>query len=307
MSVKPVPAWLQDPKNRAGFALVISVFSLLAAYGVPGLGGNLSPSVASEVKSFLARAGMGSKGEEISVKEIGSTLGELRPVLLYKRKDGLNTPGVMFAAPGYLFVGRVYEVGSGKEVSRSFFGPRPVTFDTKRIDFKEAHREGAKSPKVVIVEYGDYGCPACAELETAMKAILDNHPYVQRVFKSYPLSAGGRLLAEAAEAASFQGENYFWELHRLFFATDKPGWDKEMTEKWVFAEARKMGVDVERLKKDLSGGEPGKRVSRVQEEFPLSETPTLVVNGEVYVGALPYGKLKEIVTESFKKASARKG
>ena len=37
-----------------------------------------------------------------------------------------------------------------------------------------------------------------------------------------------------------------------------------------------------------------------QAEFPVSQTPTLIVNGEVVVGAVEYGELKSIVEAKLK-------
>jgi len=38
-------------------------------------------------------------------------------------------------------------------------------------------------------------------------------------------------------------------------------------------------------------------VSQDQAEFPVSQTPTLIVNGEVVVGVVGYGDLRRIVEE----------
>ena len=38
-------------------------------------------------------------------------------------------------------------------------------------------------------------------------------------------------------------------------------------------------------------------VSRDQAEFPISQTPTLIINGEIVVGAVEYGELRRIVEE----------
>jgi protein-disulfide isomerase len=41
-------------------------------------------------------------------------------------------------------------------------------------------------------------------------------------------------------------------------------------------------------------------VSRGQAEFPVSQTPTLIVNGEVLGGNFEYGELKTIVEAKLK-------
>ena len=160
-----------------------------------------------------------------------------------------------------------------------------------------AHKRGSDHPKVVIVEYGDYGCEGCAELEKTLAQLLDNYPQVQHVYKHFPLSEGSRYLAEVAEAVSLQGDKYFWEMHKRLFSADKSGWDKKETERFVQAQLREIGLNPRLIEQTLEDGEPRKRVSKDQSEFPISQTPTLVVNGEVVVGALGYRELQAIIGE----------
>jgi protein-disulfide isomerase len=56
-----------------------------------------------------------------------------------------------------------------------------------------------------------------------------------------------------------------------------------------------MGLDPAKVEEAIKSGEPSKRVSRNQSEFPVSQTPTLIVNGEVLSGNFSYGELKTIV------------
>ena len=111
------------------------------------------------------------------------------------------------------------------------------------------------------------------------------------------MSEGSQYLAEVAEAVSLQGEKHFWEMHKRLFSADKSSWDKKETERFVQAQLREIGLNPRLIEQTLEGGEPRKRVSRDQTEFPISQTPTLVVNGEVVVGALGYRELQAIVGE----------
>src|SRR5215510_8482785 len=58
---------------------------------------------------------------------------------------------------------------------------------------------------------------------------------------------------------------------------------------------KRSGLDAEQIEQTLRKGEPRKRVSRDQAEFPVSETPTLIINGEVVGGTLEYGELKTFI------------
>ena len=152
---------------------------------------------------------------------------------------------------------------------------------------------------MVIVEYGDYGCQTCAKLEKVWQPLLDNFPDVQHVYKHFPLSDGSRYLAEVAEAVSLQNEAKFWEIHQRFMSADKGNWDEVATRRFAQVQLKQSGLDPQQIEQTLKEGEPRKRVSRDQAEFPVAQTPTLIVNGEVVVGEVGYGDLKRIVEEKF--------
>jgi protein-disulfide isomerase len=255
-------------------------------------------SVQSEVLSFLDRAGWKPSAERVIVEKIGDRLGITRAVLLSRSKDGVSVPGVMFlVGEKYILVGKLFDSQTGRDVSPELFGKVPIVFDVKRMNLYGAHKRGSDHPKVVIVEYGDYGCEGCRELERTLAQLLDNYPSIQHVYKHFPLSEGSRYLAEVAEAVSLQGEKHFWEMHKRLFSADKSGWDKKETERFVQAQLREIGLNPRLIEQTLENGEPRKRVSSDQSEFPVSQTPTLVVNGEVVVGALGYRELQAIIGE----------
>jgi protein-disulfide isomerase len=66
---------------------------------------------------------------------------------------------------------------------------------------------------VVVIEYGDYECPYCAQTDLLLSGTL-----ATRVFRHFPVVSKhprARMLAHAAEAAALQGA--FWEMHDSLF------------------------------------------------------------------------------------------
>src|SRR5438093_1597125 len=166
------------------------------------------------VLEFLDRAGWKPRSEKVIVEKVSDDLGLARAVLLKKSNDGVSVPGVLFlVGRQYILVGRLFDSQTGRDLSPDLFGRVPITFDVNRLNLNSAHKRGSDHPKVVIVEYGDYGCEGCGELEKTLTQLLDNYPQVQHVYKHFPLSEGSRYLAEVAEAVSLQGEKHFWEMH----------------------------------------------------------------------------------------------
>src|SRR5437867_4793560 len=250
------------------------------------------------VLEFLDRAGWKPKSEKVIVERVGDDLGLARAVLLKKSNDGVSVPGMLFlVGRQYILVGRLFDSQTGRDLSPDLFGRVPITFDVNQLNLKDAHKRGSEHPKVVIVEYGDYGCQSCAKLEKVWQALLDNFPDVQHVYKHFPLSDGSRYLAEIAEAVSLRNEAKFWQIHQRFMSVDKTNWDEKETKRFAHVTLKQSGLDPEQIEQTLRKGEPGKRVSRDQAEFPVSQTPTLIINSEVVVGAIEYGDLKRIVAE----------
>jgi len=219
-------------------------------------------------------------------------------VLLKKSNDGVSVPGVLFlVGRQYILVGRLFDSQTGRDLSPELFGKVPITFDVNRLNLNSAHKRGSKQPKVVIVEYGDYGCQGCAKLEKIWQPLLDNFPDVQHVYKHFPLSDGSRYLAEVAETVYLQNEAKFWEIHQRFMSVDKSNWDEDETKRFAHVQLKQIGLDPQLIEQTLRKGEPGKRVSRDQAEFPVTQTPTLIVNGELVVGEVGYGDLERIVEQ----------
>jgi protein-disulfide isomerase len=248
------------------------------------------------VLQFLDRAGWKPPAEKVVVEKIGRDLGLARAVLLKKSNDGMSVPGVLFmVGREYILVGRLFDVQTGRDLSPELFGRVPVTVDLNRLNLHNAHKRGSERPKVVIVEYGDYGCQSCARLEKVWQLLLDKFPDVQRVYKHFPLSEGSRYLAEIAEAVSLHDESKFWEIHQRFMSVDKGSWDEKETRRFAHAQLKQIGLDPAKIEEALRRGEPSKRVSRNQAEFPVSQTPTLIINGEVLGSNFSYDELKTIV------------
>jgi hypothetical protein len=252
----------------------------------------------SRVLEFLDRAGWKPRSEKVIVEKVGDGLGLARAVLLKKSNDGVSVPGVLFlVGRQYILVGRLFDSQTGRDLSPELFGKVPITFDVNRLNLNSAHKRGSKQPKVVIVEYGDYGCQGCAKLEKIWQPLLDNFPDVQHVYKHFPLSDGSRYLAEVAETVYLQNEAKFWEIHQRFMSVDKSNWDEDETKRFAHVQLKRIGLDPQRIDQTLRNGEPAKRVSRDQAQFPVTQTPTLIVNGEVIVGELGYGDLERIVEQ----------
>jgi len=154
--------------------------------------------------------------------------------------------------------------------------------------------KGNPRAPVTVVVFSDFQCPYCARVEPTLKQV--EAAYGDKVrfawkHKPLPFHANALPAAEAAEAAREQGK--FWPMHDKMFAAQQE-LSPAAYERW----ARELGLDLNRFKAALASG---RHKARIQEDdaqagrLGIDGTPTLVVNGEKVVGAVPFENLKAVI------------
>ncbi len=144
---------------------------------------------------------------------------------------------------------------------------------------------GPASAQLTIVEYSDFQCPYCAQLDPVLTRVLAANPQDLRlVYRHYPLNIHdkARTAAQAAEAAGVQGK--FWEMHDALFASQDTWTNMTMDDfvAWLSAQAKTLGLDVVKFNADLVAPEIVKKVQDAQvagENLGLPGTPFLMMNG----------------------------
>ena len=152
-------------------------------------------------------------------------------------------------------------------------------------------RRGSADADVVLVEYSDFQCPYCVRSHKAIRKLMEGRDDVALVYKHLPLSMHPAALpaALAAEAAAEQGR--FWEMHDALFALGRGIGDGVEAKDVVPAEgpvhyeaqARKIGLDVERYRADYRSELVRGRVEADEaeaERLGVRGTPTFLLGGE---------------------------
>ena len=131
---------------------------------------------------------------------------------------------------------------------------------------------------VVVIEYGDYECPYCAQADLLLAELP-----VTRVFRHFPVVSKhprARVLAQAAEAVGMQGA--YWEFHDALYADQG-----RLDPPHLWERVRALGLDLERFEADRRTEAVDERVTR---DFRsgvragVTTTPTLFVDGDSYAG-----------------------
>ncbi len=152
-----------------------------------------------------------------------------------------------------------------------------------------SHVLGSPGAPLTLVEYADFQCSYCAKVQATLEALRAHYgDRLRFVFKPVALTnihPQALLAAQYFEAVSLQSPEKAWQFHDALFANqDKFGED------FFKAEARGLGLDMDRLARDAQGPEVQARLAADEQEFRgfgFTGTPSFLLNGAPIVGARP--------------------
>ena len=154
---------------------------------------------------------------------------------------------------------------------------------------------GSDSPKVTIIEFFDYNCGYCKKSLDAIRELLRSEYDLKISFRDYPiLSPSSRIAAAAALAAKEQGK-YF------LFHSALMNLQGNLDENKIYSTAENLEIDIVKLKEDMNKPEINKILEENEElarKLNIRGTPTFLINGKLYAGALELSKLKAIINQS---------
>jgi protein-disulfide isomerase len=147
------------------------------------------------------------------------------------------------------------------------------------------HKVGEGKSGVVLMEYGDFECPACAQYYPIVKQVKEKYgDQITFQFRHFPLTTIHRnalISSRAAEAAHKQGK--FWEMHDMLYENQE-AWKQSSNPAADFESyAQALGMDVNKFKEDLKSEETNDIVQADLAEakkLNLSSTPTFVIDGK---------------------------
>lgn len=168
------------------------------------------------------------------------------------------------------------------------------------LDAGGSPARGAAKAAVTIVEFSDFECRFCREVQPALKEILENYD-VRLIFKHLPLE-GHRNSLPAARAAYCAGEqDRFWQFHDALFAAgdlSPPGLLDQI--------AAELGLGMARFQACVGSEQSRAAIVKDMEtarSLRIDSTPSFVINGKLVKGALGYAEFKKIVERELQTSS----
>jgi protein-disulfide isomerase len=148
---------------------------------------------------------------------------------------------------------------------------------------------GPANAPVKFVEYSDFECPSCRNVQPDIHALFKNYPgKIQLTYKHYPLTSHKWSIYahQAAECMNAQGK--FWVYHDKLYENQQ-GWSlsKVPPLEILMKYANDLGADMDRFGKCMADVAVTRAIYAEKEEgnkMQVSATPTFFLGEERFVG-----------------------
>lgn len=147
---------------------------------------------------------------------------------------------------------------------------------------------------ITLTEFFDYNCPFCRQTVPLLQKLIQGDPKLRVVFREWPIFGEGSLFAAKASLASLQQGKY-WQFHAELMKIR--GRAEEAS---VLRAAKKVGLDVARLRKDM---EADKVLAHIDHSMTLADhmglvgTPTFIAGNDALFGQQRLKDLQKLVEQ----------
>ncbi len=176
-----------------------------------------------------------------------------------------------------------------------------ATFTVKAGD----NVKGAQNPKVTLVEFSDFQCPACKAYSGVLSGLPSLYPNdLQIVHKHFPLKSihyRAQAAAQASQSAGIQGK--FWEMSKALYDNQEV-WSKQTGTETFEKYAQEIGLDVAKFKADYSSDFVKDAINaEIKEGIDLNVngTPTMYLNGKKISNPNSLDEFKKLIDDEIAK------
>ena len=149
------------------------------------------------------------------------------------------------------------------------------------------HVYGSTEGNVLLIEYGDFQCPACKSAFPILQEIKEEYKdKLTFIFRNNPITQihPNARAAAAAEAAGLQGK--YWEMHDALYEQQDDWSNASVDERLSFfvAMAKEVGIDdIDQFKRDIESDAVSSKINfdlSLGRKDNVSGTPTIFLNQE---------------------------
>lgn len=160
---------------------------------------------------------------------------------------------------------------------------------------------GNPNGDVTVVEFFDYRCGVCKRVHAVVAKLERRDKNVRRVYKEWPILGPESVFASRAAIASRkQGDKKYIAFHNAMMEARKA-----LSTKAVFEIAGRVGLDRQRLQKDMKSSEVDQIIKRnygLASALKLTGTPSFVIGDQLLRGARDFDTMLQMVRDARKKS-----
>jgi len=204
----------------------------------------------------------------------------------------------------------------GRAPSDSTTAERPARSPAEQPEFparfdRLGYAAGDPDAPVVVREFGDYQCPACARFHDVVARLLAEHVAegrVRFVYFDFPLTSQhehAMVAAEAARCAGRQGD--YWSMHRELFERQSDWSETSDPVPRFRSYAEALGYDAAALERCVREERTREAVARSRQlaaQLGVRSTPSLVVGNQGVAGGVSYAQLEALIEDARRRQDA---
>ena len=152
----------------------------------------------------------------------------------------------------------------------------------------------SKQADITIYEFFDYNCGYCKSVVRTIMDVLSEDKKINFVFVEFPILSEQSYFAAKAALAS-KNQNLYNKFHLSLMKING-----RVNEEKVFSTAKKIGLDIDQLKKDINSPEIEQQLVKNREIaklLGLNGTPAFIIGNIIYPGALNLNNLTKIIKQ----------
>lgn len=158
---------------------------------------------------------------------------------------------------------------------------------------------GNPAGDVTIVEFFDYRCPYCKQVEPVLEQLLKEDGRIRVVYKEFPILGPDSMIASRVSLAALkQSPQKYARLHAALMAAKG-----EFNQDSILKAAEAAGLDVARIRGDMNGPEIDALIKRnydLAETLNIRGTPAFIIGNEITPGAVDLPTFKKMVADARK-------
>jgi protein-disulfide isomerase len=147
---------------------------------------------------------------------------------------------------------------------------------------------GPENAKNTVIEFADYRCHACRNMQPVITEFLKEHPDTKVVVRHYPIYGAPSVKeSDMALAAALQGK--FLPMHAYLMSREEPVQDAEIP-----TIAKQLDLDLTQLQSDMKSGRVGRHLLDTLDAtdiLNIDRAPSFIFNGTIYI---PPGEMPDL-------------